>query len=298
MFGLNRFFGVRAPYEQVASDIGGGAGDPNTGAAGGDPNADPGTGSPAGGAPAGDPGTSQNQPTLSDEDRRRLEAYSRIEQEFGGNVPTKAELDRLRNALRAATGDAPAGAPPDPRTERLKSTILNLFPELKDALDLAKRRGDIEGILERRPEYDAGAQAHWHRQAQATHDELTNTFASSMLGAGKTGADLSPEQRKGLVEEFAGWLRGDQKRVERYESGEKGLVTEFFTSKRALWAPIQREAVAGSVARMPNAPAEGPSGGAPAGNRPAGAGAPPQNQDDRLEAAIDRAFDVVTQAGR
>jgi len=299
VFGLNYPFGVRAPYEQHASDSGGGAGDPDAGYEPDSDPSDPGTGSPSDGDPAGsDPGTSQYPPAgLTDEQRRDLDEYNRIRQAFDGRLPTREEVDRLRQVARAALGETPDGQPADPRLARVRDGLLKAFPELADILELAKRRDDIYGLLERAPDLEAVTSAQWQRLAETTRENLVSQFATTMLGAGKTAADVSLAQAKELVMDFAAWMKAVPERVRRYETGDSRLVGEYLNRARSLWAPVQREHVAGTVARRPSAPAEGPSGGAPSGNRPAGDGAP-QSNDDRLDGAIDRAFQYVTDAQR
>jgi hypothetical protein len=194
-----------------------------------------------------------------------------------------------------ALGEQPEGQPRDPRLERVREGFLKAFPEIAEMIELAKRRQDIEGLLERGQDLDAVTQAEWRRLADATRTNLFTSYASQMLGAGKTDADLSEQQKKELVADFASFLRSDPKLAQRYESGDSTLVGEYLNRARSLWAPVQREAVAGTFARMPAAPSEGPSGGAPAGNRP-GAPSGPQSNDDRMDSAIDRAFEYISTA--
>jgi hypothetical protein len=300
VFGLNRFFGVRAPYEQVASDSGGGVGstsdnpgpDP-AGGAGSTPSGDP-----AGGTPAG-AGQTPPPTALSDDDRRAIAEYNRLRQEFGGELPKKADIDRLRQTLATATGIAPGEPAEDPRAARIREGIIKSVPGLDKLLALADRVDDIAGLLDRAPAYDASADAHWRNVATVVKTDLHNAFASATLGAGKSAADLSDEQRKEISVDFGMWLKADRARVERYESGDgKALVGEFLNRSRSLWGSAQRETVAGHVARLPNAPAEGSFGSAPAGNRGPAAPAAGQTQDERLDAAIDRAAQFVNAGGQ
>lgn len=299
MFGPDRVFGVRAPYEQHASDAGGGAGATDDNASS---DAAGGAGSTPDGATAGDPGTGQSTPpstpTFSDDDVRDRDAYRQILRDFGGKLPTPAEIARLRDTLATATGIRPGEQPPDPREARIREGLLRSVPELKEILELRDYIEDIRALRERRPVYDASASAHFDSIARAAKDELHNSFAAAVLGPGKSAADLSEQARKDIAYDFGMWLKGDDARAARFERGEgKALVGEFLNRSRQLWAPVQRETVAGHVARMPSAPSEGSFGTAPAGNRPvpAGQGAP-QSNDDRLDAAVDRAFEQITNA--
>lgn len=271
------------PFEQVPGDPTGGGGTPNDGdPSGGDPNAG-GGGEPTGGTPAGQSGSGHSSSLTSDE-RQELERLRGDVESI--RTESAAERDRLR---RAILGDNEGGAPADPRTQRLREQFLRVFPEIGDALELAKRRKDIEGVLERAPIYDQQTQAGWRAQAETYKARLFDGLAESLLGTGKKGSDLKPEQQAAISEDFGAWLKFDSsgKRVERYNRNDESLVSEFIKSRRELYAPIQRNTISDIFARQPSAPSEGSSGSAPAGN--GASPAAPQSMEDRLDAAIDRA---------
>lgn len=260
------------------------------------PPAEP-SGSPAAPAEPVREGTGQAAPTPVDETipKYRLdETLARLQTIERTNQQLSEALSRFMR--QPDTPTTPAAEPDEEtlRRQRIRDQILEVYPELKDAVELTKLRQRLEATitateqrnLEDEQRYDAYAK----RVISSVHDD----FAPLILGKGKTGKDLSEASRDELKTSFIRWIGSAPDRVERYNRYDDTLRKEFIADWTARWVdPLKRSGAAALTrqARVTqNLPVSGttssPLGAPPA--RPT----TPENEDEIYERAAKMAFGI------
>lgn len=149
-----------------------------------------------------------------------------------------AVLTRLREAL------APQQAKADPRTEAVRSRLLEVIPELREVLELGKNASQIRQAIEAIPQIRAQQDSHWETHAERTMSTVFQAVAPVILGDEGQATALSEDQRHELVRSFRDYLLRDQtgQRIQRYERSDPKVVDEFRDYYTAIHAPGRRAA--------------------------------------------------------
>lgn len=239
---------------------------------------------PAGAAPAGGGQPGANEPPAGrfDELNGRFTA---LEQKFG---QTEAENRRLKQVIAQLSGIEPPknpAAPPDPRLERMKGVLLQIFPELANLSQLAQHTHQTS--QEREREQNAFAV----RTLKGVFDHA----APQLLGEGKTAKDLPKHVQIWLKDSFITWVTSDPAREERYDQGDTaGMAAEFWNdynaAMRATSVRVQNAGEQQRGQRRANLPQQG-SSAAPVGT-------PPPNLNLKDEDAVHKAGWAFASGGR
>lgn len=276
------------PAYETPEGVGGGT--PPAQPSGNEPPANQPPAQPANGAPRpgeGQPGNGQprtaggrpdlpayRQDAIAQRDRDAAESQ-RID---------KIVADRITETMRKAfglDGNAPAA---DPRTARIREQLLQTMPELKQLLELAGKQKELLGLVETGAQFTETNKVYWQGVAARTQATLHDGVATMLLGAGKTGKDLDEEAREDIRDGFVRWVERDKTgaRVQRYETQDPALVTEYLKMFGARYLDPVRRTAAVSVAERGAArnrqPMQGPGGQPPA--------AQPPQVDNRDEDAV------------
>jgi len=186
----------------------------------------------------------------------------------------EAENTRFKNVIAQALGISPAtGQPiaaPDPRTERLRETLFQLVPELKEFIE---KKQNILRVAEAAPTWERQNDSYWQGVASRTLSNVFDNVAKLVLGEGKAGKELDPEFADDLQDSFLKWCERDKtgQRIARYEGQDPTLVADFLKAFSARYIdPVRRSASAtvqqrGTVAQQ--LPVSGPAG-MPAASQP------------------------------
>lgn len=226
--------------------------------------------------------------TGDDEHTRRYDElnsrFTALERNFTTTQEEAAYWRRIANAALGREGPPAPPSPDDERRGRIRDAILNLFPELKEIQTLREsREADNQ---ERTRQADAFAT----KAITAALDHV----ASTILGAGKTHKDLTPQQASWTRKAFIDWVLDDPARRTAFDGGEMPNVNQFWTeytqhmvagSVRATNADVERRA--GKIAALPSG---GPS--------QAPVGTPPPDLNYQDEAAVHKAGWAAATAGR
>lgn len=220
------------------------------------------------------------------------ETLARLQHTEKANAELVAALTRFMSQPPPTT---PQGEPDEEtlRRQRIKDQILEVYPELKDAGELAKLKGQIETIIQQTAErtrqdeqmYDAYAK----RAITAVHDD----FAPMILGKGKTGKDLSEQSRDELKQSFIRWIGAAPDRIERYNRFDDTLRKDFLTDWTQRWVEPLRRSGNATMARQARTTQNLPVGGSatsPLGAPPAKPTNQPENEDEIYERAAKIAF--------
>ena len=249
--------------------------------------------------PPGQPGAGDGQPQqpgAAGDPSRELPQYRveqiqgqlrALEQKFG---TTDAENKQLRSIIAALAQGKPIpgqqpGAPADPRLERMRGVILQMFPELAQLGDITKTSADRQAAEEERQ----------NRFAQTQIRKAVDHAAADLLGEGKTFKDLSPFARVWLKDAFITWVTSDPARAERFDAGETdGMPGEFWKEFagvfRATAVRQQQTTVLERGQRRQNLPQQGASA--------APVGTPPPNLNLTDETAVHKAGWAAATASR
>lgn len=181
----------------------------------------------------------------------------RLEQELGELRQQNAALHRqFAEQTRLLTGLRNVFAPPapvtDPKTLALRNRLMEVIPEFKDLLEIAKHREGLISNLNSAPGRARTEAIYWDGVAARNLATLHTEIAPYMLGDGGTADKLSEAQKGYLAKSFQEWCIADQTgaRVDRYERGDAKVVEEFRDFFVALhYAPARRQAVLSAVAR-------------------------------------------------
>jgi hypothetical protein len=215
----------------------------------------------------------------------------------------EAELARLRAAPPPAAAPAPPAAPPpadvDPANQAIRDRLLEVFPEfrhLKDLVDLAARKGDIEETTDAIRRYKEAETLFYDRHTATQLGTLHTLAAGHLLGAGKTAADLPVMAREALTDRFSAWVLADPARVARYNALDPELVGEFWPIYRAaIYDPGRRADSAAALSAAGARPAL-PVGGAI--SAPVATAPPKPAASDDEDAIHERAWQGVEAARR
>lgn len=164
-----------------------------------------------------------------------------------------AENKRFRDGLAQAlgiTGDKPAM---DPKTVRLRETMFQIMPELKDLVEkLHPKAAEIMGLADSAPQWGEQQKNYWQGVARRTEASLHDGVAKMILGDGKAAKDLEPEMLDDIRDGFVRWVERDQTgvRVGRYEAQDGSLVQEYLKAFGARYIdPVRRGAAATVMSR-------------------------------------------------
>jgi hypothetical protein len=200
------------------------------------------------------------------------------------------ENARLKSVIAAlATGQPVPGQTPDqpvdPRREKLRNTILELMPELKELQNLTAAQQANAAAEEERV----------NRFATKQIGLALDHAASELLGAGKKAKDLNKAQTTWLKDAFITFVTSDPDRTARFDAGEvDGMHVEFWNEFnqgfRANAVRQQQTTVLERGQRRANLPTQGASS-APVGTPPT-----PINLND--DAAVHKAAWAAASGGR
>lgn len=260
---------------------------PRAGAPANEPPA-PGNGN-RGGQPPAQPGARPNLPPYRQEaiDRRDAAAAAAAEEERIGRLVQA----RLRDMLGGALGLPGTQPPADPRIERLRAQLFEVIPGLKELLD---QREGILASARAAPQLSETTQLYWQGVAGRTLNNLYDSIASTLLGAGKTGKDLDPEVCDDVREAFVAWVDRDRTgaRVQRYEAQDPTLLAEYLRNFTTRYLDPIRRTAAVNVADRGRARAAQP---APANGGMPPAAQPPAVDNTDEDAVHGRAWAVLKQ---
>lgn len=244
-----------------------------------------------GGQPPAKPAGARNLPPHRVEqiqNREAAKADPRIE-------AILAENKRFRDGLAQAlgiTGEKPAM---DPKTVRLRETMFQIMPELKDLVEkLHPKAAEIMGLADSAPQWGEQQKNYWQGVARRTEGALHDGVAKMILGDGKSAADLEPEMLDDIRDGFVRWVERDQTgaRVGRYEAQDGSLVQEYLKAFGARYIdPVRRGAAANVITRgrtLQKLPQSGGSGVPKAA-------APPVVDNNDVDAVHGRAWAVLQQ---
>lgn len=208
---------------------------------------------------------------------RLRQQSERIERLTKQNEELVAQMRRIGVALNPETENRP-----DPRKAKLVAELHELLgPNLKAALELAARSGDIQGLLDRSANTDKQNDQYWQSTATRTINRL-NKHAQEQYGV----KELTPLGKRILKDSFVAWLESDDtgERGFRYESQDPDLIKEFWTDYSAVTNAQARRQANAEVLRRGRQPL--PRGGS---NVPV-ASAPPKKDNTDPDAVHKRAW--------
>lgn len=250
------------------------------------------TPSPVAGTPA--PGATPTPQYVYGEDRSGYFSPTDVGKIVLARQEAERRAEQLQRMFEAGTNlRLPKPQTPEQQQqEQLKEQFFSMFPEVKEAVEMAKRRADYDKMLSAAPRYEQGYQQIEERRGAQAIEMLSDKFGA-LLGY-KSGADVDPEARNEIGQMFVNWLQADQGRTTDYGNGKaEQLITTFLAgwSKRYL-DPMRRVAQAPMAAAgargagLPSVPK--PSQFAPKTTPP-----PPAGSDDEIHG---RAWDAFKQA--
>lgn len=205
--------------------------------------------------------------------------------------------ERLIAALEKAKVPVAAPAPvePDPDAERkqkLVEELASLDPRIARMLELGGSADKILQAIEKmntfaeeREQESKLKQVEWDGYAKTVLASIHDSYAKSLSGGKKTGADLPEETRQTLTDNFIAWVMKDTTRARemRYNQRDPALQTEFLDEwKRTFVEPWRRQQTAEDVRaakRVQNLPVGGGTA-SPLGTPP------PKPTDDGDEDAV------------
>jgi hypothetical protein len=173
------------------------------------------------------------------------------------NARLLAEVTRLRTAPPPAATPPPAAVPPvaavpeDPTTVALRTRLEEVIPGLKrlsDLVKLADRAGDLDSMRTATEAHRRATETFFDQHTSAQLATLHGR-AATLLGEGKTAADLPEMTRQTLTSAFARWVSDDPERTARYERLDTKLEEEFWTVyKAAVFDPVRRTQSVAAIA--------------------------------------------------
>jgi hypothetical protein len=178
--------------------------------------------------------------------------YADLEARFKAN---EALLDKLKGVFGP---DKPAA---DPRAAAVRNRLLEVMPELKEVLELAGMRTDLQGLLQRAPGFVAQEQRMWGDLAARTMGKVHESIAPFMLGDGADAAALTKDQKEYLAGELQRYCLRDPKRVERYEQADPTLIEEFRDYYAAVHVAPARRSMLTNATRRAAAGGQAPRAG-------------------------------------
>lgn len=250
--------------------------------------------------PAADP-EAPADPNAGLPEYRREAIAKRERQEFLDRI------ERLEQALEAKKEPPPAaivqpGEELTPEQQKVQGKFFKLFPAAKRIFE---RADDIIRAAEVAPNLATQAEEADNHRATSALATVTDSVATRILGAGKTGADLRPEARKRIVSAFATWAGADyaqdpskmpkevQARAVRYQNGDAKLFDEFAADYVQDFTPVNRTERVTAAAR---ATAKSPRGGPSSAPPPAGPKQPDPGDEDELHNAAFRSVRAAAAA--
>lgn len=197
----------------------------------------------------------------------------------------EGENKRFRDALGQALGLAPQGPQLDARSQRLRDTILGLFPELKEYVEkVHPKSSQILGLADQAPQWGEQTTNYWRGVAARTLDQVHDGVAKLILGQDKAAKDLDPEALDDIRDGFIRWVERDKtgQRVMRYESQDPKLVGEYLQAFGQRYLDPVRRGAAVQVGQRGQRVAAAPQSGAAALPKPAEAPKPNLQDEDEV----------------
>jgi hypothetical protein len=207
----------------------------------------------------------------------------------------ETENKRFRDAMAAALGLAGDRAAMDPKTVRLRETLFNIVPELKELVEKVHPKAkELLGLAEQAPEWGQSTRAYWQGVATRTIDRVYDGVAKMLLGPDKGAKDCDAEMRADLQDAFVRWVERDRtgQRVYRYEQQDAALVEEFLQGFSARYVDPARRGAAVNLQQRGQRAAQLPQGGGGQMPRPA---EPPKVDNLDEDAVHGRAWEVFQQ---
>ncbi len=216
----------------------------------------------------------------------------------------EAENKRFRDILAKSLGLDPAN-PDQPRAKELtdrekaiQARIYELVPELKTLKTLAEKQDALIKLADSAPDVARQTESYWKRVATTMFEGMEATVAPTLLGDGKTVADLAPATRQRIRQDFVNWIGADPKREERYEALDRTLIDDFRKDLEDVYlAPVRRQsgaATARRAAAVGRLPVSGASSAPTTTPKPK---AVPADEDAAADAAWKQMQEAVTAAG-
>jgi len=256
----------------------------------------PAGGSPAQPTPPAASGTPQVSGTPPDETipKYRLdETTARLQSVERQNAQLLDTITRFMQQPQMAPSPAAEPDEETQRRQRIRDQILEVYPELKDAVELAKLRQKLESTIaqnEQRSQQDEQMYDGYAKRAiAAVHDD----FAPMILGKGKTGKDLTEASRDELKQSFIRWIGAAPDRVDRYNRFDDSLRKDFLADWSARWVEPLRRSGNATMVRQARTTQNLPVGGSVTSPLGAPSGKPstqPDNEDEIYERAAKMAF--------